>query len=586
MNAQGVELKSFSECGFSPSVDAPRAKERSQMDGELDRLRRGASEFVNLSLDEKIALARSMQRGYLKIAERSVAVACKAKGIEPGTPLEGEEWTTGPWGVVRHLRLIAEQLSALKESGNTIVGKVGRTSEGNLEVRVFPANGIDGILYKDVTVDVRMQKDVTTEQLDKTRASFYKNPGHSGRVVLVLGAGNLAMIPVMDVITMMFNEGKVCMLKMNPVNAYLGPFIEEAFAPAIERGFLSVAYGGVEEARYLIDHPLIDDIHITGSDRTHDTIVWGPPGEERERRMAGNEPLLGKSITSELGNVSPVIIMPGPYSDKQLRFMAEDIAGYFTMNSSFLCCAAKLIVVPKGWEKRALFIDILADILQGVPLRKAYYPGAAERFETFTAGRTNIRSIGAASQGKLPWTLVTDLDSEKADEPLFTCESFCPVLGETAVGSSDPLVFLEKAVDFVNERVWGTLSATLVVHPTLLKDRSIEEGVERGIGRLRYGTVCLNAFPGMSFGFGSPPWGAYPGSTPLDIKSGRGWVHNTAMLEGVEKVVARFPFERSPKPSYFPSHRTLHTMMRRMTALEEEGSWSKVFGVVAAAMRG
>ena len=586
MNAQRAELKSFSEYGLSPSVDVPRAKDRSQMDGELERLRRGAGAFVNLSLDERIGLARSMQQGYLRVAERSVAVACKAKGIEPGTPLEGEEWTTGPWGVVRHLRLVAEQLSAIKESGNTVIGKVGSTSEGNLEVRVFPASGIDGMLYKDVTVDVRMQKDVTPEQLDKNRASFYKNPGQKGRVVLVLGAGNLAMIPVMDVITKMFNEGKVCVLKMNPVNSYLGPFIEEAFAPAIELGFLSVAYGGVEEAKYLIDHPVIDEIHMTGSDRTHDTIVWGPQGEERERRMARNEPLLKKSITAELGNVSPIIIAPGPYTDKQLRFMAEDIAGYFTMNSSFLCCGAKMIVVPKGWEKRAAFIDILADVLKGVPLRKAYYPGAAERFESFTRGRANVRKIGAASQGKLPWALVTDLDSGKADDPLFAVESFCPVIGETAVGNTDPLAFLERAVDFVNERLWGTLSATLVVHPALLKDRTINEGVEGAIGRLKYGTVCVNAFPGMSFGFGTPPWGAYPGSSPDNIQSGRGWVHNTAMLEGVEKVVARFPFERFPKPPYFPSHRTVHTMMRRMTALEETGSWSKVFGVVAAAMMG
>lgn len=302
--------------------------------------------------------------------------------------------------------------------------------------------------------------------------------------------------------------------------------------------------------------------------------------------MAANDPGLKKSITSELGNVSPVIIMPGPYSDKQLRFMAEDIAGFFTMNSSFVCCAAKMLVVPKGWDKRAVFIDIMDDVLKSIPLRKAYYPGTAERFETFTAGRVNVRSIGGASEGKLPWTLIADLDSEKADDPLFSCESFCPVLGETAIGSSDPLTFLDRAVDFVNEKLWGTLSATLVVHPALLKDRAVEEGVERGIGGLRYGTVCVNAFPGMSFGFGSPPWGAYPGSTLDNIQSGRGWVHNTAMLEGVEKVVARFPFERFPKPAYFPSHRTLRTMMRRLTALEETGSWGKVPGVVAAAMMG
>jgi hypothetical protein len=40
------------------------------------------------------------------------------------------------------------------------------------------------------------------------------------------------------------------------------------------------------------------------------------------------------------------------------------------------------------------------------------------------------------------------------------------------------------------------------------------------------------------------------------------------MLEGIEKVVARFPFERFSKPAYFPNHRTLHTMMRQLATLE------------------
>src|SRR6516162_8109575 len=96
--------------------------------------------------------------------------------------------------------------------------------------------------------------------------------------------------------------------------------------------------------------------------------------------------------------------------------------------------------------------------------------------------------------------------------------------------------FLKKAVDFANTRLWGTLSATLIVHPKSTKDRHISDAVERAIARLRYGTVCVNAFPGMSFAFGSPPWGSYPGSTPDNIQSGQGWVHNTAMLEGIEKV--------------------------------------------------
>src|SRR5947208_107893 len=65
-----------------------------------------------------------------------------------------------------------------------------------------------------------------------------------GRVALVLGAGNVASIPPTDVLYKLFVEGKVCMLKMNPVNAHVGPFIERAFAPAVDKGWLAVSYGG------------------------------------------------------------------------------------------------------------------------------------------------------------------------------------------------------------------------------------------------------------------------------------------------------------------------------------------------------
>ena len=57
------------------------------------------------------------------------------------------------------------------------------------------------------------------------------------------------------------------------------------------------------------------------------------------------------------------------------------------------------------------------------------------------------------------------------------------------------------------------------------------------------------------------------------------------MREGVEKVVMRCPLTAFPKPSYFPSHRTAHTVMRRLVAMEQNASWGKVPGIVLAAMR-
>jgi acyl-CoA reductase-like NAD-dependent aldehyde dehydrogenase len=586
MRVHTAHVKSFSESPFIPAVDTPNAENTEQLDREIDRVHHAARTFAKLSLDERIALVTSMQQGYLSVSGRSVIVACKAKGIIPGTPQEGEEWASGPTSVVRHMRLIREQLASIRKSGTTSIGAVRKRSSGNLSVRVFPSSLLDSLLLRNITVDVHMQPHVTTDDLAEARAGFYKKPAHEGRTVLVLGAGNFACIPVMDVLSKMFNEGKVCVLKMNPVNAYLGPFIEKAFREAIDRGFLAVVYGGVPEGDYLVRHPGIDEIHITGSDKTYEAIVWGPEGPEREKRISENTPRMNKPISAELGNVSPVIIAPGPYGSKELSYMAEDVAGYCTMNSSFVCCAAKILVLPKGWSKRDEFLAALCGILKTITPRKSYYPGAVDRFNAFVNGRGSIIRIGNAGDGTLPWGIASGLDADNSSEPLFTTESFCPVLGETAVGCTDAVEFLDQAVDFVNNRLWGTLTATLVVHPEIMRDRNCAIAVERAIDKLKYGTVSVNAFPGMSFAFASPPWGAYPGSTSLDIQSGQGWVNNTAMLEGIEKTVARFPFMSFPKPVYFPTHKTVLTLMRRMTALEEKHGWLNVPGVISAAIRG
>ena len=96
----------------------------------------------------------------------------------------------------------------------------------------------------------------------------------------------------------------------------------------------------------------------------------------------------------------------------------------------------------------------------------------------------------------------------------------------------------------------------------------------------------MNVLPGASFALGTTAWGGYPGSTRADIQSGRGWVHNSLMLEGIEKVVIRSPLTRSPKPVYFSSHRRTHEVARRLTFLEARYSWAQVPGLVLAALRG
>jgi acyl-CoA reductase-like NAD-dependent aldehyde dehydrogenase len=82
-------------------------------------------------------------------------------------------------------------------------------------------------------------------------------------------------------------ELQVVILKMNPVNAYLGPLLEAGFQALVQRGVLRIVYGGAAERAYLCQHPAVDTIHMTGSDRTFEAIVFGPErtplSHERER---------------------------------------------------------------------------------------------------------------------------------------------------------------------------------------------------------------------------------------------------------------------------------------------------------------
>ena len=84
-----------------------------------------------------------------------------------------------------------------------------------------------------------------------------------------------------------FLENQVVLLKMNPVNDYLGPLIEEAYRPLIERGFLKLVYGGAKEGAYLCKHKSVDVIHMTGSDKTFDTIMFGVGEDGEKNKKAG-----------------------------------------------------------------------------------------------------------------------------------------------------------------------------------------------------------------------------------------------------------------------------------------------------------
>ena len=156
-----------------------------------------------------------------------------------------------------------------------------------------------------------MQPGVSPEEVTAGQAAAYRDPEAHRGVSLVLGAGNVGSLGPNDVLHRLFVEGKVVVLKANPVNDYLVEHWERALRALIDEGVLRIVRGGAAAGRHLVEHSLVDDVHVTGSDKTYEAIVFGP-GEEGARRKAAGVRLVTKPVTAELGCVSPVDRRPRP----------------------------------------------------------------------------------------------------------------------------------------------------------------------------------------------------------------------------------------------------------------------------------
>ena len=559
---------------------------RDAIDKALAELSDHADEWARMSIGQRIAMLNELLDTTLGASERWVAEACRAKRITRGTPAEGEEWLGGPVVTIRNVQLLIRTLTDIQKHGAPKLPEKPKVrSNGQVVAQVFPTDTWDKIMFTGFTGEVWMQPEVTLANLESTMGVFYKKPATEGAVSLVLGAGNVSSIGPMDALYKLFAEGKVVLLKMNPVNEYLGPITEQAFAPLVRAGFLRVVYGGAKEGDYLCNHALVHDIHITGSDKTHDAIVWGLGDEGRKRKERG-EPRNDKEITSELGNVTPIIVVPGPWTQKELDFHGANIASSLTNNAGFNCNATRVVITHEAWPQRSALLDATKRAFQQAGPRAPYYPGAGDRHEAFLREHPDAFQFGPRGDGRLPWTFITDLDPTEKDDICFTTEAWCGVTSEVPLAASDVVTYIQKAVEFANDNLWGTLSCSIIVHPKTLENPRVAEAVEQAIADLRYGSVAVNHWSALSYGFVATTWGAHPGHTKESIGSGIGVVHNTYLFDKPQKSVIRGPFTVSPTPAWFVTNKTSHEIGKKLVKFNAKPSIRQIPGLLFSAIRG
>ena len=496
-----------------------------------------------------------------------------------------EEDLAGPYLTLRYLRLLAASLRDIERAGvPRVPGPVTTRSDGRVAARVVPFDRLDQILYRGVTADVWMQPGVTAEELPMIQALAYRQPD-AGGVCLILAGGNISSIAALDTLGKLFVANRVVIVKIHPTQARLAPILEAGMGALIRAGYLRIVQGGAAEGAYLAAHFGVDELHITGSYQTYNAIVFGPGGEGEERRVR-DEPILAKPFTAELGNLTPVIVVPGPWTDPEIGYHADNVASMLTNNAGFNCTTPRVIITPAGWRLRQRFLNAVRTRLAATPVRLAYYPGAEARFDRYLGSHPEAELYGERSQGRLPWALITDLDPGARDDICFTTEAFCGVFGELPLPSSDIVDYLDRAVAFANESLWGSLNATLIVHPASMRDPDVGPAVERAVADLRYGTIGINHWSALGFALGVTPWGAFPGNPRNDIGSGREVVHNTLMFSRVEKTVVRAPFRAWPKPIWFASHRTAARLAPMLVRLEANPTPLRVARMLPSALMG
>jgi aldehyde dehydrogenase (NAD(P)+) len=558
---------------------APTDVERSRLDRAVAELAEGAAAWADLPLGRRAALLEAAYETMGAQAQRWATTARDIKGLDADSPLVGEEWISGPYAALAGYGTTAQTVRRLAGGYSPLAGITpGTAPGGRVTIPVLPHTRYDALLLNGFSAEVWIRPGVSAEEAVARAGLGQRMLGVSGGVGLVLGAGNITSIPPLDVLYEIVAHNRAVILKLNPVMASMMSVYLAALEPLVSAKMLRIVQGGAAEGGYLTRHPGIAHVHMTGSVATHDAIVWGTGPDAAARKAAGT-PLLTKPITSELGGVSPIVVVPGRWSDADLRYQAEHVATQRLHNGGYNCIAGQIVVLSKDWPQKDAFLRELRSALERAPRRKAWYPGSDDRVQRAEAAYPGCERLADGTR------LLVDLTADDDASAIETTEYFAPVLGVLELAGTGQ-EFLDTAVETVNRDFVGTLGANVLIDPA--ERKRLGAGFREAIARLEYGTIAVNAWTGVGFLTATAPWGAFPGHTLDDVQSGIGVVHNALLVDDTERTVVTGPFRpfpRSvahgelalfPRPPWFVTAPTAATTGKLLTSFAGRPSWGKM----------
>jgi len=522
------------------------------IDRSISSLRVSSKEFATIDNAKLITLFEECIQNIKSVAYYWATVAAENKGVT-NTIAEGEEWLGGPFASVFGIQYYIDSLKDLhKPLDEKLYNKENNT------YKVFPNNNLEKIFFPFISAEVKFNKNISFKEIEKFRG-FAMRYSHKPSTTLVLGAGNVSSIPLLDTIFHLVTKRSVVYLKLNPVNEYLLPVYEKIFENFIALGYIVVSKGSTEESKYMVNHKGIDHIHLTGSDETYENIVYGKKLSDNEKNLKTLSKINKTSFSSELGNVTPIIIHPGNWSTSELKHQARKIVTAKLNNGGFNCISAQIVVLPEGWKHTDKLMKYIKQYMKNIDDRYSYYPNSLEKLNNLEKDKNyeRLNDLSCATP---------HLSREiKAYSKFETSEIWGTSIYFKQIPYNNEEDYAREVIDYCNNNLWGNLGATVIFKK--YNNKKQKPITNLYIEELKYGTVAINEWSAIGFIIPTLPWGGFSGNKDNDIQSGQDFVHNSLFFESAQNgiVYSKFRMSNIIDPLWFVTNKKGKKVFKNLT---------------------
>ncbi|WP_315836088.1 aldehyde dehydrogenase family protein [Bradyrhizobium prioriisuperbiae] len=466
-----------------------------------------AEGWAATSAVERLALIEEVQGNLLKYAEELGAVDAKMKCGHAGE------------GAVSRAEGIATTVSAM---GNTLMG-IRHLYESLVAGAMPRANGSRKIGDNLYEVDV-----FPIHKKDKLLAGKAKGLLHvegeprqispldkPAGVIAISGAGNYSSS--IEMAMALFLDNKAVIHKPHQLNEASDVVWARIFAPLIERKAL--AFIDSDQGR-----------EMSALDGLHAIYFTGSTGVAHAIQDAASAPLV-----SECGGNNPCLIVPGEWTDKDMKHWAIQIASVGKLNGGAICGRPQTIITSRNWPQREQFLTALRTAIAEETFGTAtYYPGADKTKEKFLENQPTAEVLKPEG-GAHPKSDFVFIPGIGEDDFAVHNEAFCQILSELPLESENNADdFLTKATAFCNDRLLGSLGCMILVDNATFKEN--KDRVHQALRELRYGGIAVNNVAPNIWLNAYLTWGGC-GETTENFVSGVGNFGNGLNFENIVRSV-------------------------------------------------